>query len=145
MTNHNFFPCRWLENICDWCVSRQLWWGHRVPAWYVTLEDDQVKDLGSDNGRCIVARNESDAYLEAQKKYPGKKLQLNQDPDVLDTWFSSGLFPLTVLGWPDGTADLRAFYPTSVLETGLDILFFWVARMVMMGMQLGVHVPFEKV
>jgi hypothetical protein len=145
MANHNYFPCRWLENIRDWCVSRQLWWGHRVPAWYVTLEDDQVKHLGSDNGRWIVARNESDAYLEAQKKYPGKKLQLNQDPDVLDTWFSSGLFPLTVLGWPDDTADLHAFYPTSVLETGLDILFFWVARMVMMGMQLGGNVPFEKV
>jgi len=138
-------PCRWLENIRDWCVSRQLWWGHRVPAWYVTLEDDQDKSLGSDNNRWIVARNESDANLEAQKKYPGKKLWLDQDPDVLDTWFSSGLFPLTVLGWPSDSADLRAFYPTSVLETGLDILFFWVARMVMMGLQLGGNVPFEKV
>ncbi|KAE8783792.1 Valyl-tRNA synthetase [Hordeum vulgare] len=136
---------RWLENIRDWCVSRQLWWGHRVPAWYVTLEDEQLSDLGSNNDRWIVARNECDAMLEAQKKYPGKKFQLNQDPDVLDTWFSSGLFPLTVLGWPDDTADLRAFYPTSVLETGLDILFFWVARMVMMGMQLGGDVPFQKV
>ncbi|KAF7035506.1 hypothetical protein CFC21_046373 [Triticum aestivum] len=136
---------RWLENIRDWCVSRQLWWGHRVPAWYVTLEDEQLNDLGSNNDRWIVARNECDAMLEAQKKYPGKKFQLNQDPDVLDTWFSSGLFPLTVLGWPDDTADLRAFYPTSVLETGLDILFFWVARMVMMGMQLGGDVPFQKV
>ncbi|TVU34278.1 hypothetical protein EJB05_16109 [Eragrostis curvula] len=136
---------RWLENIHDWCVSRQLWWGHRVPAWYVTLEEEQVKDLGSNNDRWIVARNECDAILEAEKKYQGKKFQLNQDPDVLDTWFSSGLFPLTVLGWPDDTADLRAFYPTSVLETGLDILFFWVARMVMMGMQLGGDVPFQKV
>ncbi|CAL5082726.1 unnamed protein product [Urochloa decumbens] len=136
---------RWLENIRDWCVSRQLWWGHRVPAWYVTLEDDQDKTLGSDNDRWIVARNESDANLEAQKKYPGKKLRLDQDPDVLDTWFSAGLFPLTVLGWPSDTADLRAFYPTSVLETGLDILFFWVARMVMMGLQLGGDVPFQKV
>uniref|UniRef100_A0A8R7UBW4 valine--tRNA ligase n=1 Tax=Triticum urartu TaxID=4572 RepID=A0A8R7UBW4_TRIUA len=136
---------RWLENIRDWCVSRQLWWGHRVPAWYVTLEEDQVTDLGSNNERWIDARNESDANLETKQKYPGKKFQLNQDPDVLDTWFSSGLFPLTVLGWPDDTADLRAFYPGSVLETGLDILFFWVARMVMMGMQLGGDVPFEKV
>ncbi|EMS54534.1 Valyl-tRNA synthetase [Triticum urartu] len=135
---------RWLENIRDWCVSRQLWWGHRVPAWYVTLEEDQVTDLGSNNERWIDARNESDANLETKQKYPGKKFQLNQDPDVLDTWFSSGLFPLTVLGWPDDTADLRAFYPGSVLETGLDILFFWVARMVMMGMQLGGDVPFEK-
>ena len=116
-----------------------------MPAWYVTLEDDQDKSLGSDNNRWIVARNESDANLEAQKKYPGKKLWLDQDPDVLDTWFSSGLFPLTVLGWPSDSADLRAFYPTSVLETGLDILFFWVARMVMMGLQLGGDVPFEKV
>ncbi|CAD6341059.1 unnamed protein product [Miscanthus lutarioriparius] len=136
---------RWLENIRDWCISRQLWWGHRVPAWYVTLEDDLDKNLGSNNDRWIVARNESDANLEAQKKYPGTKLCLDQDPDVLDTWFSSGLFPLTVLGWPSDTADLRAFYPTSVLETGLDILFFWVARMVMMGMQLGGDVPFQKV
>jgi valyl-tRNA synthetase len=111
----------------------------------VTLEDDVLNDLGSNNDRWIVARNESDAILEAQQKYPGKKFQLNQDPDVLDTWFSSGLFPLTVLGWPDDTADLRAFYPGSVLETGLDILFFWVARMVMMGMQLGGDVPFQKV
>jgi valyl-tRNA synthetase len=111
----------------------------------VTLEDDQVKTLGSDNDRWIVARNESDADLEAQKKYPGKKFQLNQDPDVLDTWFSSALFPLTVLGWPDDTADLRAFYPTSVLETGLDILFLWVAWMVMAGTQLGGDVPFQKV
>ncbi|KAF0913119.1 hypothetical protein E2562_020255 [Oryza meyeriana var. granulata] len=136
---------RWLANIRDWCVSRQLWWGHRVPAWYVILEDDQEKILGSDNGCWIVARNESEANLEAQQKYPGKKFELHQDPDVLDTWFSSGLFPLTVLGWPDDTADLKAFYPGSVLETGHDIIFFWVARMVMMGMQLGGDVPFQKV
>ncbi|KQJ97378.1 hypothetical protein BRADI_3g30350v3 [Brachypodium distachyon] len=108
---------RWLENIHDWCISRQLWWGHRVPAWYVT--------------------NESDAILEAKQRYPGQKYQLYQDPDVLDTWFSSGLFPLSVLGWPDDTTDLSTFYPTSVLETGMDILFFWAARMVMMGILLG--------
>ncbi|KAF2939124.1 valine--tRNA ligase, mitochondrial 1 isoform X1 [Oryza sativa Japonica Group] len=136
---------RWLENIRDWCVSRQHWWGHRVPAWYVTLEDDQEKTLGSDNDRWIVAKSESAASVEAQKSYPGKKFILNQDPDVLDTWFSSALFPLAVLGWPDDTADLRSFYPTSVLETGLDILFCWVARMVMMGTQLGGDVPFQKV
>ncbi|TVU22234.1 hypothetical protein EJB05_31918 [Eragrostis curvula] len=136
---------RWLENIRDWCVSRQLWWGHRIPAWYVTLEDDQEKTLGSENDRWIVTSNESAAKLEAQEKYPGKKFHLHQDPDVLDTWFSSALFPLIVLGWPDDTADHRAFYPTSVLETGCDVLFFWVARMVMMGMQLGGDVPFQKV
>uniref|UniRef100_A0A0D9VNJ4 valine--tRNA ligase n=1 Tax=Leersia perrieri TaxID=77586 RepID=A0A0D9VNJ4_9ORYZ len=136
---------RWLANIRDWCISRQLWWGHRVPAWYVILEDDQEKILGADNDRWVVGRNKSEANVEAQQKYPGKKFELHQDPDVLDTWFSSGLFPLTVLGWPDDTADLKAFYPGSVLETGHDILFFWVARMVMMGMQLGGDVPFQKV
>ena len=136
---------RWLENIRDWCVSRQLWWGHRVPAWYVTLEDDERKELGAYNDHWVVARNEDEAQVEASQIYNGKKFHLSQDPDVLDTWFSSGLFPLTVLGWPDDTEDLKAFYPTSVLETGHDILFFWVARMVMLGMKLGGDVPFRKV
>ncbi|XP_015690635.1 valine--tRNA ligase, mitochondrial 1-like [Oryza brachyantha] len=136
---------RWLENICDWCVSRQHWWGHRVPAWYVAFEDDQAKTLASDNDRWIVAKNESAANLEAQKRYPGKKFLLNQDPGVLDTWFSFALLPLTVLGWPDDTADLRTFYPTSMLEAGLDIPLFWVAQMVMIGTQLGGDVPFQKV
>ena len=136
---------RWLENIRDWCVSRQLWWGHRVPAWYVTLEDDELKALGAYSDHWVVARNEDEAQVEASQIYNGKKFHLSQDPDVLDTWFSSGLFPLTVLGWPDDTEDLKAFYPTSVLETGHDILFFWVARMVMLGMKLGGDVPFRKV
>ncbi|XP_050251916.1 valine--tRNA ligase, mitochondrial 1-like isoform X2 [Quercus robur] len=136
---------RWLENIRDWCVSRQLWWGHRVPAWYVTLEDDERKELGAYNDHWVVARNEDEAQVEASQIYNGKKFHLSQDPDVLDTWFSSGLFPLTVLGWPGDTEDLKAFYPTSVLETGHDILFFWVARMVMLGMKLGGDVPFRKV
>ncbi|KAL7618198.1 hypothetical protein Lser_V15G03649 [Lactuca serriola] len=116
---------RWLENIRDWCVSRQLWWGHRVPAWYVTLEDDKLKELG--------------AYMDHWV------FELAQDPDVLDTWFSSWLFPLSVLGWPDDTQDLKTFYLTAILETGHDILFFWVARMVMFGMKLGGDVPFQKV
>lgn len=136
---------RWLENIRDWCISRQLWWGHRIPAWYVTLEDDGLKELGAYNDHWIVAKDESEARKEASKKYAGRKFDLCQDPDVLDTWFSSGLFPLSVLGWPDDTEDLKAFYPTSVLETGHDILFFWVARMVMMGIKLGGDVPFRKV
>ncbi|XP_016704747.2 valine--tRNA ligase, mitochondrial 1 [Gossypium hirsutum] len=136
---------RWLENIRDWCISRQLWWGHRIPAWYVTLEDDELKELGAYNDHWIVATNEEQALAEARKKYSGKKFEMSQDPDVLDTWFSSGLFPLTVLGWPDDTVDLKAFYPTSVLETGHDILFFWVARMVMLGIKLGGDVPFSKV
>ncbi|XP_024028630.1 valine--tRNA ligase, mitochondrial 1 [Morus notabilis] len=138
---------RWLENIRDWCISRQLWWGHRIPAWYVILEDDDMKEVGSYNDRdhWVVARNEEEAQVQASQIHAGKKFQLCQDPDVLDTWFSSGLFPLSVLGWPDETEDLKAFYPTSVLETGHDILFFWVARMVMLGMKLGGNVPFSKV
>ncbi|CAI0442038.1 unnamed protein product [Linum tenue] len=136
---------RWLENIRDWCISRQLWWGHRIPAWYVTLEDDEMKELGAYNDHWVVGRNEDEALELAKKRFAGKKFRMNQDPDVLDTWFSSGLFPLSVLGWPDETDDLKAFYPTSVLETGHDILFFWVARMVMLGMKLGGDLPFSKV
>ncbi|XP_078181531.1 valyl-tRNA synthetase / valine-tRNA ligase (VALRS) [Carex rostrata] len=136
---------RWLNNIRDWCVSRQLWWGHRTPAWYVTLEDDPIKDMGFYNDHWVVARNETDALSEAKAKFHGQEFKIAQDPDVLDTWFSSGLFPLTTLGWPDDTVDFRVFYPTSVLETGHDILFFWVARMVMLGMKLGGDIPFRKV
>ncbi|XP_028756346.1 valine--tRNA ligase, mitochondrial 1 [Neltuma alba] len=136
---------RWLENIRDWCISRQLWWGHQIPAWYVTLEDDILKEFGAYSDHWVVARSEEEAQEEASRKYNGQKFHLSRDPDVLDTWFSSGLFPLSVLGWPDDTEDLKAFYPTSVLETGHDILFFWVARMVMLGMKLGGDVPFRKV
>ena len=126
-------------------ISRQLWWGHQVPAWYVTLKDDELKELGAYNDHWVVARNEEEARTEAGHIFAGKEFQICQDPDVLDTWFSSGLFPLTVLGWPDDTDDLKTFYPTSVLETGHDILFFWVARMVMLGIKLGGDVPFRKV
>ncbi|KAJ6837392.1 putative valine--tRNA ligase, mitochondrial 1 [Iris pallida] len=136
---------RWLENIRDWCISRQLWWGHQIPAWYVILDDDHFKDIGSYNDHWVVGRSVEEAISEANNKYPGRKFEIAQDPDVLDTWFSSGLFPLSVLGWPDDTSDFNAFYPTSVLETGHDILFFWVARMVMLGMKLGGDVPFTKV
>ncbi|XP_011013563.1 PREDICTED: valine--tRNA ligase-like isoform X1 [Populus euphratica] len=136
---------RWLGNTQDWCISRQLWWGHRIPAWYVTLEDDAEKDFGVYNDHWVVGRNEEEVLAEASQKFSGRKFDISQDPDVLDTWFSSGLFPLSVLGWPDDTDDLRTFYPTSVLETGHDILFFWVARMVMLGIQLGGDVPFRKV
>lgn len=109
------------------------------------LDDDQLKDMGSYNDHWVVGRNDEEAFQEAKQKFPGRTFQIAQDPDVLDTWFSSGLFPLSVLGWPDATADLNAFYPTSLLETGHDILFFWVARMVMLGMKLGGDVPFRKV
>lgn len=141
----SFLSCRWLENIRDWCISRQLWWGHRIPAWYAVLEDDPFKAVGSYDDHWVVGRNEEEAVSEVKRKFPGKDFQITQDPDVLDTWFSSGLFPLSVLGWPDDTKDLQVFYPTSVLETGHDILFFWVARMVMLGMKLGGDVPFRKV
>ncbi|KAM1253883.1 hypothetical protein FF1_041847 [Malus domestica] len=135
---------RWLESIRDWCISRQLWWGHRVPAWYVVYEGDSPDNFGASDERWVVVRNEEEAKAQANLTFEGK-FQLMQDPDVLDTWFSSGLFPLSVLGWPDDTEDLKAFYPTSVLETGHDILFFWVARMVMLGITLGGNVPFTKV
>ncbi|BFG19901.1 hypothetical protein CerSpe_061760 [Prunus speciosa] len=134
---------RWLDNIHDWCISRQLWWGHRVPAWYI-VESDKPEYFGVLDARWVVAKNEEEAHAQASDMYEGK-FQLIQDPDVLDTWFSSGLFPMSVLGWPDDTEDLKAFYPTSVLETGHDILFFWVARMVMLGMTLGGNIPFTKV
>ncbi|XP_027367579.1 valine--tRNA ligase, mitochondrial 1 isoform X3 [Abrus precatorius] len=136
---------RWLENIRDWCISRQLWWGHQIPAWYVTLEDDLLQEFGAYSDHWVVARNEDEAQNEASQRYNGKKFHLSRDPDVLDTWFSSGLFPLSVLGWPDDTEDLKTFYPTSVLETGHDIIFFWVARMVMLGLKLGGDVPFRKI
>ncbi|KAF6175610.1 hypothetical protein GIB67_022612 [Kingdonia uniflora] len=136
---------RWLENIRDWCISRQLWWGHRIPAWYVTFEDDHLKEFGAYKSNWVVGRNEEEALFEAKKIANGKFFQMSQDPDVLDTWFSSGLFPLSVLGWPNKSEDFKVFYPTSVLETGHDILFFWVARMVMLGMKLGGDVPFRKI
>ncbi|KAI8013603.1 hypothetical protein LOK49_LG05G02787 [Camellia lanceoleosa] len=126
-------------------VSQGTLVGSSDSAWYVTLEDDELKELGAYNDHWVVARNEEEAQTEANRIFPGKKLQMSQDPDVLDTWFSFGLFPLSVLGWPDDTNDLKAFYPTSVLETGHDILFFWVAYMVMLGIKLGGDVPFTKV
>ncbi|HSN74348.1 MAG TPA: valine--tRNA ligase [Anaerolineae bacterium] len=122
----------WLENLRPWCVSRQLWWGHRIPAWY-----------GPD-GQVFVARSEAEANAAAAKRY-GQPTPLQQDPDVLDTWFSSGLWPFSTLGWPDDTADLRRYYPTDVMETGYDILFFWVARMVMQGLLYTNDIPFHTV
>jgi valyl-tRNA synthetase len=121
-----------MYNIRDWCISRQLWWGHQIPAWY-----------GPD-GKFFVARTEEEAQQQADAYY-GQPTTLTRDPDVLDTWFSSGLWPFSTLGWPDKTPDLEKFYPTQVLETGFDILFFWVARMMMMGLYAMGDVPFEKV
>lgn len=134
-----------MENIRDWCISRQLWWGHRIPAWYASLEDDEQKDLGAYDDHWVVARNQEEAEIQARNKFSGKKYTLSQDPDVLDTWFSSGLFPFSVMGWPEETLDFKTYYPTTLLETGHDILFFWVARMVMLGMTLTGQLPFKKV
>ncbi|KQZ01192.1 valine--tRNA ligase [Pseudolabrys sp. Root1462] len=111
----------WMENIQPWCISRQLWWGHQIPAWY-----------GPD-GKVFVAEAEADAQTEADKHY-GTKTVLKRDEDVLDTWFSSALWPFSTLGWPDRTKELARFYPTNTLVTGFDIIFFWVARMMMMGL-----------
>ncbi|ORY90506.1 valyl-tRNA synthetase [Syncephalastrum racemosum] len=135
---------RWLDNIQDWCISRQLWWGHRIPAYYVRLEGETTADY-SDDSKWVSGQDEALAREEAEKKFPGQKFALEQDPDVLDTWFSSGLWPFSILGWPDQTEDLKNFYPTSLLETGWDILFFWVARMVMFGIKLTGQVPFSEV
>ncbi len=124
----------WLENIRPWCISRQLWWGHRIPVWYVN---------GDENER-IVAHSEAEAYEIARDKF-GEGVELTQDPDVLDTWFSSALWPFSTLGWPDQTEDLQRFFPTDVMETGYDILFFWVARMVMTSLLFTNDIPFHTV
>ena len=129
--NKTYFE--WMRNIQPWCISRQLWWGHRIPAWY-----------GPD-GQVFVEANADDALASAAKHY-GKAVELTRDNDVLDTWFSSGLWPFSTLGWPDNTAELKRYYPGDVLVTGFDIIFFWVARMMMMGMHfMDGEVPFREV
>jgi len=120
----------WMNRIEDWCISRQIWWGHRIPAWY----DDQ--------GRVYVGRSEAEVR---DRHKLGFEITLRQDEDVLDTWFSSALWPFSTLGWPHRTSELEAFYPTSVLVTGFDIIFFWVARMIMMGIKFMGNVPFHEV
>lgn len=134
----------WLENIQDWCISRQLWWGHRCPIYFVRLEDGTEQDP-ADNQWWIAGRSLEEAEERAAKKFAGKKYTLEQDEDVLDTWFSSGLWPLSTVGWPENTPDFQKFYPMSLLETGWDILFFWVARMIMLGIKLSGEVPFTEV
>ncbi len=123
---------QWMRNIQDWCISRQLWWGHRIPAWY------------DDAGNVYVARSAADAQAQATQKH-GKAVALRQDEDVLDTWFSSALWPFSTLGWPRQTPELAAYYPSTVLVTGFDIIFFWVARMIMMGLEFAGDVPFREV
>jgi valyl-tRNA synthetase len=132
----------WLVNLRDWCISRQLWWGHQIPAWYAVNETNgQI----TDETPFVVARNEADAKQLAIEQF-GADVQLVQDPDVLDTWFSSGLWPFSTLGWPEAeAADLQQYYPTSTLVTGFDIIFFWVARMTMMAKHLTGEMPFQNV
>lgn len=119
---------QWLENIRDWCISRQLWWGHRIPAWYC-----------DDCGETSVSRTDLTECPHCHSKH------IHQDEDVLDTWFSSGLWPFETMGWPNETEELKHFYPTATLVTGYDIIFFWVARMVMMGLEFGKDIPFHHV
>jgi valyl-tRNA synthetase len=122
----------WLEAIQPWCISRQIWWGHQIPAWF------------TDDGQIFVAETEEEAYVQATQKL-GRPVSLTRDPDVLDTWFSSALWPFTTLGWPEETPELKRYYPTDVLDTGFDIIFFWVARMMMMGLYFRGEVPFKTV
>ena len=136
----------WMENIKDWCISRQIWWGHQIPAWYCRscdssnlISEENGNYLLSKDAKPIVARDAPAACPTCGGK------DLVQDPDVLDTWFSSGLWPFSTLGWPEQTDDLKNFYPTSSLVTGFDILFFWVARMIMLGLKFMNDVPFRHV
>ena len=131
----------WLVKIKDWCISRQLWWGHQIPAWYIVSETEGEI---TDDTPFIVAYNEEEAKEKAVAKY-GDNISLEQDPDVLDTWFSSGLWPFSTMGWPEETADFKTYYPTTTLVTGFDIIFFWVARMTMMAGHFTNQMPFKDV
>jgi valyl-tRNA synthetase len=141
----------WLENIQPWCVSRQLWWGHQIPAWYgpdgtIFVEETEEAAVAAALAHCVQAGIISDEEARELAADPEKRAALiTRDEDVLDTWFSSALWPFSTLGWPDETAELGRFYPTSVLITGFDIIFFWVARMMMMGLHFMPDVPFKDV
>ncbi|XP_066593698.1 valine--tRNA ligase-like isoform X1 [Prorops nasuta] len=136
----------WMEGMRDWCISRQLWWGHRIPAYKVKIDDSSTINE-SENDIWVSGRSENEAKEKAAQKLNVNvnEVQLDQDPDVLDTWFSSGLFPFAIFGWPNKTEDLEAFYPGTLLETGSDIIFFWVARMVFFGQTLLGKLPFKEV
>lgn len=134
---------RWMEEINDWCISRQLWWGHQCPVYFAVIDGD--KNDRADNTRWFAGKTKEEAQEKAKKALGSREFNLERDEDVLDTWFSSGLWPFSTLGWPNQTADLEKLFPTSVLETGWDILFFWIARMIMLSLKMTDKVPFNEV
>ena len=134
----------WMRNLQDWCLSRQLWWGHQIPAYHISIEGEDGGDE-SDNDYWVCGRTDSEAQEKAEQRFPGKEVILKRDEDVLDTWLSSGLWPFSTLGWPDKTSDLEAYFPNTTLETGWDTVELWVSRMIMLSLKLTGKLPFTDI